>query len=1130
MDFVVARSIVTSDTGEINFKKEPVKKSKDGAGYDPNLGKNFYLFFTKECEITDNILEAKNLAEYNLKKTSTGIIFLEVLMENQISARKTHYIGALILLHTKKDREAIFIHGKLPKSKLEVDYFWVPFSAGSVIGGHDPDIMLLESLRMDYDFFVAANSYVTELVFIKSYWKMMELVDNWSGKQRLSYIATTGDDVSETHRSLQIHEYTWMYFHLYIRLSCDDLQDSHTMHTILAKIKLDKMKHPKEDERSAGFTNFNNGNRLNPTMIKLWNSLSYHYGTNLQEAEEQYHKLNKDLKQTVVVCRSIPELIESKRRELSHTVLYTAIELNSLAIENISSTPGDIFDIDAFEKWRDERMEVIEEKTNIQETYTRVFKDMSIDYKEDVPLRLYGYGCTDAYEPIRTANLNQSMFASDLLPAPGPHSKTLAKYEMPYDNQRMTGTSRALCMAATHMTPIWMSMKEDGGKEFIVIKQKQNGMFTMDDILSKVMTKDGARNIEFISSGLHVSTMIFDIDLSPTPMRNDLNITKLCKDIVDLTNMVLDKLAPVVSSKNVTHYLFHSEMPDPDQPKEKYGIHHHVRLPDNVVMTTEVVGCIVNVLGQIRYLYPDTIGLFAGKKNYDVYDSCIYSIKENDGSISTTNLAIPNSVKMKYHGLRLPGQVKADGKKKLICVYRSDGLPCDAEIPVGAKMAHGPFDGKQRTGTVIHRVFGIKHISDEEYLKNLESERLNNYVKNKSYGNAVDLMKALNKQMVLFKEWDDSFPSKMDYEKMEGILNELWKNGGMDTMRNALKMTRGDRGHRYTKLSIDRVLNGSRIKYSERQNAFMLVSRECAASDGFELCPVRVHNNPHNKGAMINVIYIEDMISFGFWVGGFKSCKKTYLDKVYMQMAGITITNSIKNNVMSLGIKQYDGKGTRIFCCKIKDLSDEENTEKKLDFDKLIEEGAVGTDILDKTNATKQSFNPISQSFVTDVNPDDLELIEVIPDGLEYQNRPISYIMEKEITGVQYLYSYIENTQRNIVTFRSSTGQFMVITSNSNGDGVVFASKSSVLFSAMLQCEDCIDLLGYELVQLILDIMEEKDGQTICNFMDGVEEEDEMDDAEETTTCQEGDNPPTHKTLKRALSDDNHLDEPPLKK
>lgn len=62
----------------------------------------------------------------------------------------------------------------------------------------------------------------------------------------------------------------------------------------------------------------------------------------------------------------------------------------------------------------------------------------------------------------------------------------------------------------------------------------------------------------------------------------------------------------------------------------------------------------------------------------------------------------------------------------------------------------------------------------------------------------------------------------------------------------------------------------------------MLVFRECVVSDGFELCFVRVYNNLYNKGVMINVIYIEDMISFGFWVGGFKFCKKIYFDKVYM--------------------------------------------------------------------------------------------------------------------------------------------------------------------------------------------------------------------------------------------------------
>lgn len=67
----------------------------------------------------------------------------------------------------------------------------------------------------------------------------------------------------------------------------------------------------------------------------------------------------------VVVCRSILELIEFKRRELSYIVLYIVIEFNILVIENILFILGDIFDIDVFEKWRDECMEVIEEKINI---------------------------------------------------------------------------------------------------------------------------------------------------------------------------------------------------------------------------------------------------------------------------------------------------------------------------------------------------------------------------------------------------------------------------------------------------------------------------------------------------------------------------------------------------------------------------------------------------------------------------------------------------------------------------------------------------------------------------------------------------------------------------------------------
>lgn len=59
---------------------------------------------------------------------------------------------------------------------------------------------------------------------------------------------------------------------------------------------------------------------------------------------------------------------------------------------------------------------------------------MFIDYKEDVLLRLYGYGCMDVYEFIRMVNFNQSMFVFDFLFVFGFYFKILVKYEMLYDN------------------------------------------------------------------------------------------------------------------------------------------------------------------------------------------------------------------------------------------------------------------------------------------------------------------------------------------------------------------------------------------------------------------------------------------------------------------------------------------------------------------------------------------------------------------------------------------------------------------------------------------------------------------------------------------------------------------------
>ena len=104
--------------------------------------------------------------------------------------------------------------------------------------------------------------------------------------------------------------------------------------------------------------------------------------------------------------------------------------------------------------------------------------------------------------------------------------------------------------------------------------------------------------------------------------------------------------------------------------KKNIGLHHHVRLPDGGVLTWAAANDFVKILSLIRFMKLESIGIKCkGKYNNTVYDAHIYSGKT-------------------FHALRMPAQLKPDGTGKLLCVYRTDDISLEQDIPLEVHFVH----------------------------------------------------------------------------------------------------------------------------------------------------------------------------------------------------------------------------------------------------------------------------------------------------------------------------------------------------------------------------------------------------------------------------------------------------------
>jgi hypothetical protein len=229
--------------------------------------------------------------------------------------------------------------------------------------------------------------------------------------------------------------------------------------------------------------------------------------------------------------------------------------------------------------------------------------------------------------------------------------------------------------------------------------------------------------------------------------------------------------------------------------------------------------------------------------------------------------------KVRFDALRLPFQTKADGTRRLNCIYRTDGKGVGEPIDTEHLFVHSNnTTDSSMVGNLLYLITNLFHLSDAEYSKRMQVDTTNEYVSTKCANTTQGVIMAVNNKSLIIE----------DEATILAILNEAWVKEGRKSIKNLLATTRGDDGAKYTNANIVHSLADSKIIIDAVQ--FKLVSGQRF----FLLCPVRVHNNPHKEGGVtLCIVTSPNMTRYGLVVRSFKSCNNQYLWDVRIPMVPI---------------------------------------------------------------------------------------------------------------------------------------------------------------------------------------------------------------------------------------------------
>lgn len=549
------------------------------------------------------------------------------------------------------------------------------------------------------------------------------------------------------------------------------------------------------------------------------------------------------------------------------------------------------------------------------------------------------------------------------------------------------------------------------------------------ELLKEAVLSSGYSH-EYISSEMHISNLILDVDIKP--VSTQLNVQEVVGDLVEVVDGVMGKILQG-DKRGLVHYVFYSTPTDNGENVAKYGFHHHVCLPSPYVMTSRVAFKIVQLLNMLRYRYPKTLGVDCGVKSPHIFDTLIYRDNQRVGG----------------HPVRAPFQFKPDGSKQLLCIFRSDGLPLEDGIKIERLFAHGS-NSDICTGKIIKDIENIKVVTDNEFMKDLENERVNGFVDTNCEKTAVKIVDVINKRTVLY----NTAPTKRraNCQKLMRMLNNLWEYDGRLAFKRKLMSARSETNGRYDERHVNRIVGDSIIAFHEKTGECLVVLKSNVDSGVIPICPNRVHRSG-TSGVKMAVIFAESMIKICFKITCFKaSCQNVgFLSNCYMNMKGIFLTSKIQSAVKTF-LSEINVSTTNVYTVRLEDdlaMEYGTNTLGCIDEDAEDEDKEEQTEKLANSNVERERV----------VTP---------PEFVSAPLRP--YI--SSLNDVLYFYMFLE--EEGIGAFRTTSNHLILVKKAISGGHIIFESKDSVLFlrglkeikwgQELIESPDILNLLEVVLV------------------------------------------------------------------
>ena len=688
-------------------------------------------------------------------------------------------------------------------------------------------------------------------------------------------------------RTLQAHERVYLYLHILLRHPRKVQLDPDNANRLIDAIRIH---HPLTvDERTAENAFFQMQFCVESRHLDLWRDLALSGAvakieTAYAEGLARFHRS----------CREgtrVYDLFERASRRYAHNTLYTGRLINELMRDCIYRIPGSLLHEYALRDWVDETVLRVADSTKPLAYYSAVCQNLRPVFEHNSPLLLYGdvarfYVPESTYRVVRTTSMKDTQWAKgrDVF-APGQKTRCVT---YSYFHNDKGGPSLLMRFLAAHalpaftyrdgsrwrfkfLVPITAAEEEeeeddedDEGKEEEEEEEEEKekglplprkrrksrdaGQDTVVGFLREVYESGGTHS-EIISSEMNISTLLLDIDLhTPLPV----NIASLCRDLVSLIEMVLHNVPQFVDKLRIMVFQSTPIFSEREDGGKKHGFHCHVRLPDGYVMKCSAVQEVVGMLEEMRHLYPNTLGSATAG---EVFDSNIYKTSRDKNT---------------WHGLRMPNQTNEKFEKRLRCVYRTDGLPLEAPVPLECVYAHSSMN--RQLGSVVVGWEGRVHLEDEAFIKQETEEAIDLYATNQCKNTAREVMEELNARCV-------AVPSE---SVLLECLNQEWRATGKLAMRRRLERATNLNSARYTPQEIEEALRDSKIVVAKEDGSLRVISGKTGARRCFAICPAKKHE--HAEPIVVELRYDRRMVKIGFQLRTFKLCRKGFLDDVYLEL------------------------------------------------------------------------------------------------------------------------------------------------------------------------------------------------------------------------------------------------------